>query len=60
MKDILDYRKAIENIIEKARFNGVDILLEKNLLGDVDIMIVDNTTTERCRVRKVNRISVKS
>lgn len=60
MKDILDYRKAIENIIEKAKFNGVDILLEKNLLGDVDIMIVDNATTDRCRVRKVNRISVKS
>lgn len=60
MKDILDYRKAIENIIEKARFNGIDILLEENLLGDVDIMIIDNSTTEKCRVRKVDRISVRS
>lgn len=60
MNDILDYRKAIENIIEKANYNGIDVLLEKNVLGDVDIMIMDKISTEKCRVRKVRSISVGS
>jgi hypothetical protein len=56
MNDMLHYRKAMENIIEKARFEGLEIKLEKNALGNVDIMITDNHTNEKCRVRKVESI----
>lgn len=57
MKDILHYRKQIENIIEEARRDGKDIILEKNIFGEPDIMIVDKTTEERCRVRKLQLVS---
>lgn len=57
MKDILHYRKLIENIIEEARHDGKEIILEKNVFGDPDIMIVDKATTEKCRVRKLQLVS---
>lgn len=57
MNDILHYRKLIENIIEEARRDGKEIILEKNIFGDPDIMIVDKVTEERCRVRKLQLIA---